>query len=57
MARPRVLLLAARSWPEVVEVLDEIRTGIGKWAEAVADHEGVMNRARREARRLIMFFS
>ena len=39
MARPRVLLLADRSRPRVVEVLDEIRTGIGKWAEVVAEFD------------------
>ena len=39
MALPRVLLLADRSRPEVVSVLDEIRTGLGKWTDVVGEFD------------------
>ena len=39
MALTRVLLLADRSRPEIVEVLDEIRIGLGKWAEVVGEFD------------------
>lgn len=37
MARPRVLLLADRSRPEIAELLGEIRAGIADWAELVGE--------------------
>ncbi|MCH8165770.1 MAG: NAD(+)/NADH kinase [Planctomycetes bacterium] len=39
MARPRVLLLADRSRPDVVELLDEIRSGIAQHAELTGEFE------------------
>ncbi len=39
MAKPRVLLLADRSRPEVVDVLAEIRAGIARWADVVGELE------------------
>lgn len=35
MPRPRVILLPNRSRPEVVEQLDEVRAGLGCWADLV----------------------
>ncbi len=39
MARPRVLLLADRSRPDVVELLDDIRSGIAQHAELTGEFE------------------
>lgn len=39
MPRPRVVLLADRSRPPVAELLEEMRAGIGRWAEVVGEFD------------------